>query len=731
MASDVSLEDLQAVFTGFGEKLDAIQHNQTKALDTVLRNVAGLKDTKKYKNTLSEKFEYITNAIKGLSKNTENSTEKSPASSKLSIPALDGVIPTTLSKNISNNTKALPVRIIDALDLKSKKTEEVKTGKYSSVYIELPESTRDVIDNLLHDNLKYFFDDLFNRGGGVDDIYKTLHNIYELIGSDKFNSKRDKTTDSWWKNLLPFLPEIAAGLAGLAAGLGEVAAAVLGLKALKALFKPLVEGENKGESEAIKTTSKTDAERTAQRAKEEEERLETAKKLQDAEKQLRDQEIVEKEADIKRLEDLIKKKENSAKNLESIENELREKRMSLKDDLGEHLKEIDKIDNDIARATERATLAGNDSIKDQLDLLERRRTAFAEESELMKGEIKEVSQNIAAIADERELVTKHLEEIKNSKPVPEPKLAPESIPAPEPKPGKIQIPEAKLSEESTVKSISSALDMKPTLKGATGKIAGGVGTAFKAFQALSPLIDPTSFGPEPLDPNDPNNLREFHEQMMYGRILRDTHNKNNIKHYGKFAVDFGATEIGDMLKGLWDTSLVYSKEDQEEAFKEFVKEKKKEHLNSNKQSNIFEDTLDNLEKTKQYIKDSTDGKISWAEQQRRGPMGGAEIWGSNIQPVEDQTLSPEAIKYITSGTTSTEDLNKALQAQTSYLKDQLYTQKQTADIQKNLLETIKKGQLTPNSSVNIVNASSTSINSQQTSSPTTRNAFSNRSYGGQ
>jgi len=634
---------------------------------------------------------------------------------------LDGVIPTTLSKNISNNTKALPVRIIDALDLKSKKTDEIKTGKYSSVYIELPESTRTVIDNLLHDNLKYFFDDLFNKNGGVDDIYKTLHNIYELIGSGKFGGKKEE--DSWWKKILPFLPEIAAVLAGLAAGLGEIAldiaAAVLGFKALKALFKPLVEGEG----DVTKNTPETDAERTAKRAKEEEKRLETEKKLQDAEKQLRDQEIADKEADIKRLEDLIKKKENSAKELDNIEEELRTNRTDLEADLEEHLKEIDKIDKQIESIRAESILSGNENTDNEIKLLERRRTAFEEESKLMKDGIEDVNKNIKAITDDRELAVKQLEELKKTTPAPEPEPAPEPKLAPEPT-GEVKLPtegsivDGKYLPSGKAVGAVENTGTKSVLKGALGKVTG---TALGEWGPLGiyggAIINPTSFGPE-----IGVNKQEDEERIKNARFsknLEDLHYQNLIKDPTNIVL--GNKNLTEIVQGVASdikylfNAITGRDQDKEKSIysdKEIKEatEKTEKEMDPNYKINEEKKTMYELG---QYIKGVT---------------------AANIQPVDNNQAALDEIKQGAQDRANLAQQGDILQAQLDQLKQSFDLSKRQFELQydagKKQDDLIKAFRdFKAGNSVNIVSSSSTSINSQQSTTPATRSAFSNRSYG--
>ena len=91
---------------------------------------------------------------------------------------------------------------------------------------------------------------------------------------------------------------------------------------------------------------------------------------------------------------------------------MREKRLELEEDLKGHSKEIEKINQDIDRARQRAALGGNESVEREVSLLERRRLAYEEKSKLFNDQISEVTENIKAISDTREQAKIELENIK-------------------------------------------------------------------------------------------------------------------------------------------------------------------------------------------------------------------------------------------------------------------------------------------------------------------------------
>ena len=74
---------------------------------------------------------------------------------------LDAVKPVTLSTSINNSTKAIPVRVIEALNLK--KVKEIDTRHKNEINIDIPPETRVWLENLLFDNFKDFTDELFER----------------------------------------------------------------------------------------------------------------------------------------------------------------------------------------------------------------------------------------------------------------------------------------------------------------------------------------------------------------------------------------------------------------------------------------------------------------------------------------------------------------------------------------------------------------------------------------
>jgi hypothetical protein len=80
------------------------------------------------------------------------------------------------------------VRVIEALNLKSVK--EIDTRQKSEVNIDIPPETRVWLENLLFDNFKRFTDDMFEREGGLLDIFGVVSNIDRLLSSEKFGNNK-------------------------------------------------------------------------------------------------------------------------------------------------------------------------------------------------------------------------------------------------------------------------------------------------------------------------------------------------------------------------------------------------------------------------------------------------------------------------------------------------------------------------------------------------------------
>jgi hypothetical protein len=128
---------------------------------------------------------------------------------------------------------------------------------------------------------------------------------------------------------------------------------------------------------------------------------------------------------------------------------------------------------------------------------------------------------------------------------------------------------------------------------------------------------------------------------------------------------------------------------------------------------------EDIEQNKKQTALQTDTKYPNLEKTRR------QAFNINTTPESLVSLTPQPTVF----SDTMGDMNDTLDDHSTYLKDiAIEARKQTTGI-KDLIETINKNLSNASSSINVVNASSWSLNTQQSTSRDTRNSFSNRSYG--
>lgn len=297
--SDITLEQLQEVLgkstADLNDRLKSLQQSQTKSLTGVLNKVLGQNSAsiKQYEEILSNKFNDLIASIKDLTKES-TIAEQSKASNESKAPSLpaevsknsstdgktnllDAVKPVTLSTSINNSTKAIPVRVIEALNLK--KVKEIDTRHKNEINIDIPPETRVWLENLLFDNFKDFTDELFERKGGLYDLYGAVHDVDKLLASGKLGGGNKKEDEGWLSKLLKSLgiAELLGPLEAIAAALTTAAAFFGGMKAVggfggarfaKALAKKNEPKTVEGDTESKKAKSKTETEDALAKAKE-------------------------------------------------------------------------------------------------------------------------------------------------------------------------------------------------------------------------------------------------------------------------------------------------------------------------------------------------------------------------------------------------------------------------------------------------------------------------------
>lgn len=736
MASEVSLEDLEKVFTGFGVTLDRIQQNQVKAIKNVLGDIVGQNDTRKEQSILTESIDNLTTYIIELSRKfNNNKTNEEPLPSNSKIPALDGARSTSLSQDTNKNTKALPVRILDALDLKGKKTEEIKTGKYNSVYIEIPEDTKILLENVLHDQFKYFFDDLFLKNGGIDDIYNTLHNIYEAIGSGKFG-KEDK--GNWLKDLLPFLPALVSPIAAaLAAALGiALGASPLG-KGISVLTRTLESikarsGVKSINEEASKTTKQTETEEALNKVKEQELDFEQEKLKRERALDIKKAKTGE---EIERLnEDLLSKRQKLAKieqarsdvELENIDAEnVRRKTLTDAEEASIKAKET-KTNIDI-QAAEDAKLIAEDARAKAIESNIKIQKTQADYDAVWKERynIEEQIKNLET--EQLKAIDAHNIEIENLKA----SKSTENI-------GKGT--KAALSETTTKIAITDAAEVTEQV-GLAGKALDGIKTALKPIGKVLKIAGRVGEGLAYL-----TNAYESYED------LKDEKELSTKQKFGTGAasalgvpVDIiaGAAELPFAAKSFFVDKKGFSESFEKNWFRENIANKS-EILGHGKGAGamIRENTknlLKSANQTETPLKDLLVGLgLTKSESEKQADEAEMKLNEKKLQFNKIKDITPiqptetPVIPQVQETDTSSEDISDmsdSLGEHTKLLKGMFEYQKQTAINSKSLLEAFNKGQFNNGNSVNIVNSSSTSVNSQQTKSSASRSAFSNRSYG--
>lgn len=345
--ADITIDQLQDVLgrtiTDLSDKLESQQKTQATSIAKVLKDVVGEDRTsiRQYESILSDKFNAIVTYIKDITKEfSKNTTAEQPVNTKKQSEqeekqttenktnTLNSIKPVNLSTAITTSTKAVPVRVLEALNLK--KAKEIDFKRKSEVNIDIPPETRVWLENLLFDNFKDFTDELFERRGGLHDLYNVTSDIDKLLKSGNFGSDKKKD-DDWLSKLLKDLGLLAlpgligaalAALTGLAALVGGTFApggfgkGRLG-KALTKKAKPNVEEEEINEKEKVKekAKSKTETEKTLKKTKE---------KIAQREKELaeRNLEIDEKLNQLN--EDLLAKRTEAA-NADRTANEMYKK----------------------------------------------------------------------------------------------------------------------------------------------------------------------------------------------------------------------------------------------------------------------------------------------------------------------------------------------------------------------------------------------------------------------
>ena len=297
--ADITIEQLQEVLggsmTSLSDRLESQQKSQSTSLATILRQVVGQgkADIERYEKTLTDKFNEVSNYIKDLTKEISKKQNQSAAAipQNSSQPEDDNkqvvddktglfnsIKSVTLNTPVNSSTRAIPVRVIEALNLK--KVKEIDTKHKSEVNIDIPAETRVWLENLMFDNFKRFTDDMFERDGGLSDIFGAVHDIDKLLTSGKFGSNK-KDDDDWLSKLLKFLGPLLglgpllAGLTALLAGILAPAGMAAGLLAQKGRASKRLKnrrnkttGEEPVEEEPLEEEPKTQTEEALEKAKE-------------------------------------------------------------------------------------------------------------------------------------------------------------------------------------------------------------------------------------------------------------------------------------------------------------------------------------------------------------------------------------------------------------------------------------------------------------------------------
>ena len=328
---DITIEQLQEVLggsmTNLVDRLEAQQKTQSTSLGTILKQVVGQSrsDIERYEKTLTDKFSEISNYIKDLTKEiskkqnqpnvvapvvSSTATDGDKTTSENKSNVMDGIRAVTLNSAVNGSTRAIPVRVIEALNLK--KVKEIDNRHKNEVDIDIPSETRVWLENLLFDNFKGFTDNLFERPGGLLDIFGAVNNIGKLGSA---NAKKDD--ESWLSKLLKGL-----GIAGLLEGLAAAIAALTGVAALiGGAFAPGGFGKGRiGKALTAKAKSAPEEKVTEEEVIKEKPKTETEEALKKANEKItqKEQEFAEKnlkvEEQIEELnEDLLAKRREIAK----------------------------------------------------------------------------------------------------------------------------------------------------------------------------------------------------------------------------------------------------------------------------------------------------------------------------------------------------------------------------------------------------------------------------------
>ena len=388
--ADITIEQLQEVLggsmTSLSDRLESQQKSQSTSLATILRQVVGQgkADIERYEKTLTDKFNEVSNYIKDLTKEISKKQNQSAAAipQNSSQPEDDNkqvvddktglfnsIKSVTLNTPVNSSTRAIPVRVIEALNLK--KVKEIDTKHKSEVNIDIPAETRVWLENLMFDNFKRFTDDMFERDGGLSDIFGAVHDVDKLLTSGKFGSNK-KDDDDWLSKLLKFLGPLLglgpllAGLTALLAGILAPAGMAAGLLAQKGRASKRLKnrrnkttGEEPVEEEPLEEEPKTQTEEALEKAKE---------KI--AQKELEfDKRNSKVNGQIEQLnEDLLTKKQERAR-VEQAKNDMLQESVKAEDTRQKAIAEAEeksikakesKAESDI-KAAEDAKIAANDA----------------------------------------------------------------------------------------------------------------------------------------------------------------------------------------------------------------------------------------------------------------------------------------------------------------------------------------------------------------------------------